>query len=343
VGRLPYLRPLKILIVTPSPRPEAIAEAVWTGNRVTSERWAHMLRGLGHSVRVTPAYRGEDCHLLVALHARKSFPSIRRFRREHPRAPVVVVLTGTDLYADLRRSARARRSLELATRIIVLQPLATREVPARYRGRVRVIRQSADRPPGRIARRKDVFEVCVLANLRAVKDPLRIAGSARLLPAGSRIVVLHVGAPIDGRLRARARKESASNPRYRWLGAVPHWRALRILGRSHLLVLTSRLEGGANVISEALAASVPVISSRMAGSIGILGTDYPGYFPIGDTRALAAQLRRAEADPAHYARLQRGCRRKRFLVSPARERQAWARLLRGLAPPAATSPPYNRG
>jgi putative glycosyltransferase (TIGR04348 family) len=337
------LRSLKILIVTPSPGSDAAAETVWTGNRVTSRRWARMLRGLGHSVRLTPAYTGEVCDVLVALHARKSFPSIRRFRREHARAPLVVVLTGTDLYADLRRSAQARRSLALATRIIVLQPLAMREVPARHRARVRVIRQSADRPPGRIARRKDAFEVCVLANLRAVKDPLRIAGSARLLPACSRVVVLHVGAALDGRLRARARKESASNPRYRWLGAVPHWRALRILGRSRLLVLTSRLEGGANVISEALAASVPVISSRVAGSIGILGTDYPGYFPIGNTRALAALLRRTEADPAFYARLRRWCRRKRFLVSPARERQAWARLLRGLAPPAATSPPYNRG
>jgi putative glycosyltransferase (TIGR04348 family) len=333
VGRLPYLRSLRILIVTPSPRPEPTAETVWTGNRVTSQRWARMLRGLGHPVRVTPAYRGEDCDLLVALHARKSFPSIRRFRREHPRAPLVVVLTGTDLYGDLRRSARARRSLELATRIIVLQPLAIRAVPARYRGRVRVIRQSADRLPGRIARRKDVFEVCVLANLRPVKDPLRIAVAARLLPAGSCIAVLHVGAALDGRLRACARKESASNPRYRWLGAVPRYRALRILARSRLLVLTSRLEGGANVLSEALAASVPVISSRVAGSIGILGTDYPGYFPIGDTRALATLLRRAEADPAFYARLQRWCRRKRFLVAPARERQAWARVLRDVEPP----------
>lgn len=94
------------------------------------------------------------------------------------------------------------------------------------------------------------------------------------------------------------------------------------------MVLTSRMEGGANVVSEAIAASVPVISSRISGSIGLLGKDYPGYFPVGDTRALADLLRRAETDKRFYRRLKSRCRRLAPLFDPKRERLSWAKLLR---------------
>ena len=79
------------------------------------------------------------------------------------------------------------------------------------------------------------------------------------------------------------------------------------------------------------AASVPVISSDIPGSIGILGAGYPGYFPVGQTRALAALLHRAESDAKFLGDLRRWCRRLRPLVDPARERATWGRLLRELA------------
>jgi glycosyltransferase involved in cell wall biosynthesis len=78
--------------------------------------------------------------------------------------------------------------------------------------------------------------------------------------------------------------------RYGWRGAVPRTEALAVLARSRLLALTSLQEGGANVVSEALAAGVPIVSSAIPGSIGLLGADYPGYFPVGDTEALATVL-----------------------------------------------------
>lgn len=330
MGWFPHLRPLRILLVTPVHRSGAGRDAAWTGNRVTARRYAGILRALGHRVTLAREYRGGGHDLLVALHARKSFESIVRFRREHPDALVVVVLTGTDLYDGLRRSTRARRSLELASRIVVLQPLGVRSVPSALRRKVHVIRQSAARPARRFEPRRGAYEVCVLSNLRAVKDPFRIAQAVRLLPPSSSIVALHLGAALDERLRKRAQRESAANRRYRWLGAVPRGRALRILARSRLLVLTSRLEGGANVVSEALRACVPVISSRIAGSVGILGPHYPGYFPVGNARALAALLRRAEADPPFYRRLKRRCGLLYSLVSPVRERRSWARLLLSL-------------
>ncbi|MBI3003059.1 MAG: TIGR04348 family glycosyltransferase [candidate division NC10 bacterium] len=316
---------MTICIVTPAPARSR------NGNRVTALRWAAILRELGHRVVIEQEYDGRRCDVMVALHARRSFPSVERFRRQFPGAPLLLALTGTDLYDDLRTSGLARRSLELASRLIVLQPLALAELPTHLRDRARVIHQSAKRFPGRVSRAKDLFEVCVLAHLRPVKDPLRAAMAARLLPASSRIRVTHCGTALSEEMGKRARAEAASNPRYRWLGEVPRGKALRILASCRLLVVSSQLEGGANVISEAIAASVPILSSRIPGSMGILGPDYPGYFPVGDTRALASLLARAETDAPFYRALKEWCKQLTPLVRPVRERQAWERLLRELS------------
>jgi glycosyltransferase involved in cell wall biosynthesis len=133
---------------------------------------------------------------------------------------------------------------------------------------------------------------------------------------------------LDNQEAGAARREQAGNPRYCWLGPLPRWRALRLLARARALVLTSRLEGGANVVSEALACKVPVLSSRIPGSTGILGSAYPGYFEVGDTRGLADLLARAENQQAFLADLRRRCRSLASLVSPARERESWRKLLR---------------
>ena len=143
--------------------------------------------------------------------------------------------------------------------------------------------------------------------------------------------MVHVGAALNAEMRERALAETAANPRYVWLGELPRWRALRVLARSRLLALTSRLEGGANAVSEALACSVPVISSQISGSIGLLGAEYPGYFPVGDTRALADLLARAETQVGFYEDLKSRCANLRSLVDPCRERRSWQRLLAELA------------
>ena len=95
-------------------------------------------------------------------------------------------------------------------------------------------------------------------------------------------------------------------------------------------VLSSRLEGGANVLSEAIASSVPVLASRIPGSVGILEEDYPGYFPPGDTEALAALLERAEMEPDFLRELRSWCTRLASLVDPEREFQSWQSLLEEL-------------
>jgi glycosyltransferase involved in cell wall biosynthesis len=93
------------------------------------------------------------------------------------------------------------------------------------------------------------------------------------------------------------------------------------------VALTSRMEGGSNVLCEALAAGVPVVASRIPGLVGTLGEDFAGYFEAGDTEGLAALMSRAERDRGFYDALARHVAARAQLASPERERQAWAALL----------------
>lgn len=321
---------MRIGIITPAPPRSRY------GNRVTALRWARLLRQLGHRVTVAQAYAGAAYDLLIALHARRSHDSIAHFRRDYPNAPVIVALTGTDLYQDLAVSHQVRQSLELATRIVVLQPKAVDELPPHLQRKSRVIYQSAAAKPEtpdarRQTSRANGFQVCVIGHLREVKDPFRTALAARLLPASSKIRVVHIGGAMEEEMEMRARTEMQSNPRYRWLGEQPCWRTRQILMQSNLCVLSSRLEGGANVLSEAIMASVPVIASRIPGTVGILGADYPGYFTVGDTRELRRLLMRVETEPEFLGLLRSQGKSLVKLFEPAREQKAWADLLGEIA------------
>lgn len=314
---------MRIGIITPAP-PRSLH-----GNRVTALRWAKMLRSLGHQVVVAQRYAGQPFDILVALHAKRSYASILRFYRLHPNRPLIVALTGTDLYRDLHKSRQAQRSLQLASRIIVLQPKALEELPPKLQKKTRVIYQSVE--PRSFELRPQTashnFLVCVIGHLREVKDPFRAAMAARLLPKNSRIQIVHAGAAHNERMAIGARREMHINPRYRWLGEQSPKRVHQIMASSQLLVHPSRMEGGANVISEAIVAGLPVIASHVPGNIGLLGENYPGYFQAGDKRRLAELLWRAETNPEFLADLKMHCRRLTARFEPLRERQAWANLI----------------
>ena len=311
---------MKISIVTPA------GAAPRSGNQHTAQRWAKFLRALGHRVAIAQRWDGADVDALIALHARKSSWSIEEFHHSHPHRPLIVVLTGTDLYRDIRTHPAARQSLELASRLVVLQPAGLRELPKRLRAKTRVIFQSSDtrvrhRPP------RNRFRVAVVGHLREEKDPFRAVIALGHVPQHTGIELVQLGDALTPEMAGIARRWMQREPRYRWLGSKPHADALRRLAASHLLVVSSVMEGGANVICEASRIGVPILASRVSGNIGMLGMDYAGYYPLGNERALARLLWRAESDPEFYRKLKRQCAARRSLVSRKREKQGLKQLL----------------
>ena len=302
---------MKIALVTPA------GPGTRNGNRHTALRWAAFLRAAGHRVEVRIEWSG-NADLMLALHARRSHSWIRSFE-----GPRVVALTGTDVYRDIHQSAEARESLELADRLIVLQPRAAEELAPRLRKKTEVVVQSSSttlrhRPVSR------KFRVCVIGHLRAEKDPLRTL--AALSHTEVELEVVHLGAALD-----QALVPKTSDPRYRWLGSVPHARALRWLASSHAMVISSRMEGGANVVSEAIRIGVPVLASRISGNLGLLGAGYRGYFPVGDERGLARLLTRVANDGRLYSALQRQIKKLQPRVTPRAEARALLAVIRDAA------------
>lgn len=321
---------MKIVIVTPA------GPHSRHGNRHTAARWAMLLRRLGHRVSVRQSWDGTRADVMIALHARRSHDSALRFKQAYPERPLVLALTGTDLYRDIRSDPAARESMHIADRIVVLQEMAHEELTSALRKKTCVIYQSAravrSRPP-----LKSCFEVVVSGHLREEKDPFRAAAALRHLPAASRVRVIHLGAPMSTDMAREAQQWMDREPRYRWLGELPHGDARRRLARSRVMVISSRMEGGANVISEALASGVPVIASRISGNIGMLGRDYAGYFPVENEKAIARLLWHAESDAAFYRRLKAQCKARQRRVEPERETRALERLLADLDGASATS------
>jgi len=312
-------------MVTPAP-PRSRA-----GNRATAVRWSRMLRELGHTVHVDVAYDGASFDLLIALHAWRSAAAIAQFHATFPDRPLVVALTGTDLYRFIHSHRRTTlASIAAADRLVTLHALAQAAIPARYRDKVHTIYQSAPPLPRRLPPRKRTFDVCVVGHLRKEKDSLRAAYAVRDVPKSSRLRVLHYGKPHTRAWHQAALNEMRINPRYRWFGELPHWKVREAYARCRALVMSSNMEGGANTVSEAVVAGLPVLASDIPGNIGLLGDDYPGYYPVRDTKALRRLLLSAESDPHLLRTLAAHGRARRPWFSPTRERNAWRDLLAGL-------------
>ena len=317
---------MEIVVITP-PGP-----STRTGNAVAALRWARILRQLGQRVTVAADYGDEPADAMVAIHAWRSAEAVHRFKSRYPERPLILQLSGTDIYQYINEDPEpTQRSLELADRLVALNSLAWRVVPKRFRKKLRVIFQSAPKPsvPRQPSRR--CIDVSVIGHLRDVKDPLRAAEAARLLSPASRVRIVQIGRAYSAEWAAKAKAELAANPRYLWRDDVPRAAVQKLLRQSHAMVLSSLSEGGANVISEAVVAGVPILASRMDGNVGLLGADYPGYFPVGDTKALARLLQRIEDDPRFLATLRRALVRRARLFRPEHEVAAWRRLLAELS------------
>ena len=299
----------------------------WNGNSVTSRRWKSFMEELGHEVSIDHEECSEPCDLLVAFHAYRSRAGIIKARDAGMAERIVICFTGTDLYRDLKADPAAFDVLHLADRLAVLQPAALNEITTSLRDRTSVIYQSAVRPASDAAPLPEAFDVIVIAHLREVKDPLRAALAARLLPPESKVRVTLVGRALTDDLGRAAQAEARDNPRFRWLGELPGGPTAEALLKSRVLVLSSVMEGGANVVSEAIVSDVPVIATEIPCMKGLLGEDYPGYFPVMDTPRLAGLLHRAETDPVFYDALRDRCRQVAYKFSPSEERRRIRELL----------------
>ena len=316
---------MHIGIITP-----AAAKSL-NGNRATATRWAGFLRQLGHRVSISVDWDGTAYDLMVALHAWRSAGSIAAFKQRYPALPLVLAMTGTDLYRFIKSHPEPTlASIESADRLVTLHRLATRVLPVSSHHKVHVIHQSAMPLSGPVKRSVKHFDICVVGHLREEKDSMRVAYAVRDLPADSRIRVMHYGKAHNDEWASYAKAEMKTNPRYHWFGEIPHWKIRQAYKRCHLMVLPSVMEGGANVISEATVAGLPVIASDIDGSVGLLGDDYAGYFPVKDEQALRELLLRSEAEPVWVKKLEQQCKQRASLFTREAEKQGWADLLKDM-------------
>jgi putative glycosyltransferase (TIGR04348 family) len=291
------------------------------GNWRTAHRWQQLLQSQCRVIVTTDVSQlGETPQIAVVLHARRSHAALVQLKAKHPNMPAVLVLTGTDLYADLTTSPEAQHSLELADALVVLQEDAIRYVPPAHRRKTHVVFQSARtltpavKPRGRI-------DSVVVGHLRQEKSPETIFQCVELIRNDEAIHITHIGTGLDATIAAEARALTARHSHYRWVGGLAHGLTRAAIKRAHLLLHPSKLEGGANVITEAVTAATPVLASEMSGNVGMLGGNYAGYFPLGDAAALVALLRRARDDANFMSRLSTGIKARAPLFAPQEEKR----------------------
>ena len=300
-----------------------------SGAQAEAEATGHGAAGVS-AAGAAPAQPVNAPDLLIALHARRSAPSLRAFAQAYPQRPSVLLLTGTDLYRDIEHDADAQASLRSASALVVLQPAGMDHLPADLRAKASVIYQSADTlQPAPLAAAPRHHDICMIGHLRDEKDPLTFMRAAALVAAPS-ARLLHIGGALDAELGRQAEATAAAEPRYRWLGALPHAEARQRLKHCQLMAITSRMEGGANVIIEAVTSGVPVLASDISGNRGMLGDDYAGYFRPGDAAALAGLIDRAIAEPAWRELLRAQCAARAPLFAPAAEQAALLQLVDNL-------------
>ncbi len=289
-------------------------------------RWQWFIEALGYSVGVTESWSDGDADLLVALHAYRSHQSIVEFKEKYPSRPIVLILTGTDIYRDMASHGEVLRSMEMADKLIVLQSSALDSIPSGLRYKAKVIYQSIeiDLPDPVLS---EDFLVTIIGHLREEKDPFCLARSLPLLPSESKIHVRHLGKSLNAQMEALAKNFNTTLERYQWVGELSHADTLKMLSQSRLMVISSSMEGGAHVVSEAIALGIPVIASDIPGNRGLLGEDYLGYYPVGDESALASLLSRSETVPDFYSLLKKQIVLRQELIKPAREKQSIQEIL----------------
>ena len=150
---------MNITIITPAKRGDR------SGNRATANRWATILRKLGHIPRTITQYDGRPCDAMLAIHAWRSADSILRYRDAFPHSPLIVCLAGTDIYRFQKSHPEAtHQSMRHADYLVCLHDWVDRAIPKAQREKLHVIHQSAALKTPPTLRRH--FEILVAGHLR---------------------------------------------------------------------------------------------------------------------------------------------------------------------------------
>ncbi len=305
------------------------------GNWQTARRWAHML-SKAHRTRIIRAWQPEaddlcqSDNVMIALHARRSAASIAAWVSQRSSHSLIVALTGTDLYRDIEIDRQAQQSLDAAGKLIVLQELGALRLPAQHRAKTRIIFQSTTSRKTLTKTNKHLNAVMV-GHLRDEKMPQTLFEAARLLADEPQIRITHIGAGLDDRLAQDAIHTEAICSGYTWARGQTHSQTRSRIQRAHVLVHTSKMEGGAHVIMEAVCSGTPVLASQIDGNVGMLGANYDGYFSVGDAQGLSKLLRLCRSEPAFLDHLKHQCALRAPLFAPASEQAALLKIVRTAA------------
>lgn len=315
---------MQIILVTPAPVNST------NGNRISANRWAILLTQLGHDVTVAEKYSAETADLMIAIHAWRSQEAIFQFKRHNPLAKLIVVLSGTDIYQYINSHHDSTlKAMHEADVLLGLNHQVIHALPYELKQRLCVIPQSATIPRLRVKPNKH-FLALVVGHLRDVKNPFQAAKATRSLPASSRIQVHHYGRAHSPSWGLQGRRETAVNRRYHWHGEVNKRQLATLYQQANVMIISSKLEGGANVICEAITAGLPILASKVAGNVGLLGENYEGYYALSDTAMLRKKLIKLERDRSFYSRLKAQCLKLQKNYNPHRESLDWSALLRHL-------------
>ena len=303
-----------------------------SGNLVTAKRWAEIITSFGHSVEISSnsSLSNSSCDIAIFLNAYKSKNLVQRLSADSKKPVIVIAITGTDLHSTDEKLGESLENLQKADFIVAINPHSLTLLPNSLQNKSVLIYQSANVSNKHRDIRPIVRKAVILSHIRREKNPLLVDEALDLLDESLPIEVNHFGAALDTQLSTLVGRASETNPRYKWHGEIDHHKALDELVESDLLIITSRVEGAPAVVSESVAAGIPILASNISTLVGLLGDEYPGYFEVDSASSLASQINRCVTDENFYRSLKASTAELKEKFAPSTERKSWARFLSDL-------------
>jgi len=305
------------------------------GNYATVQRWRRHAAGV--DLLLVPPDPGRHFDpvpdVFHGYHALHGGVVARALARRHAR-PLVISLGGTDLLALLEKSpgheeiGGVLRDADVVTGAFDEFGVLLRGIVRHYvtvpRG-VEVVGAPSPKPPD------GSLSVLLPSGLREVKDPLLAIAMARTLHRRGLPVTLRIVGPVLSDSYAARVHAAAAGFDFISIGEVEHERMDEAYRASDVVWNTSRAEGGANALLEALAAGCAVFARDVIGNREMLPPEC--LFDARDEELIVAFHRALLAESAadRRTRAAAGIRRLRERHDPSDEaralERAWAAAL----------------